>query len=373
MTQSGKNSMTSSLKTLMAVAILSASASAGAQTAPEIPFDASIDVIKTGIDLYLGEVGGVGQNSKGSIFVYTRTGHPYATLGDNRTFLRNGSKLYEFDKTGKFVRELGQMSYGFNMAFGLRVDPQDNVWTVDLAANQVVKFAPDGSIALVLGRKPEAIGVRPPPPPAPGESPRPGGGGGGGGGQVQGPPGTGVPGSGLNRPTDVAWDKAGNIYISDGIGNNNRVVKLAPDGRFIKHWGNTGSGDGQFNGAKSIALDAAGNVYVADVGNKRIQVFDGEGNYKSQFAGIGTPQTMCMTSGPTQYLYIAHSGDPDGMDDAAIYKVKLDGTVVGKFGSAGKLVKEFSLVNSIDCRNENELLVGEMANWRVQKVTLKAR
>ena len=80
---------------------------------------------------------------------------------------------------------------------------------------------------------------------------------------------------------------------------------------------------------------------------------------------------MCMTRGATQYLYISHAGDEDGMDDAAIYKVRLDGTVVGRFGSAGKLPKQFGLANSIDCRNENELLVGEMTNWRVQKVTLK--
>ena len=123
---------------------------------------------------------------------------------------------------------------------------------------------------------------------------------------------------------------------------------------------------------KSLAVDAQGNVYVADAGNKRIQVFDGDGNFKSQFGNIGTPLTMCMTTGPTQYLYISHSGDPDGMEDAAIYKVALDGRVVGKFGSAGKLPKQFGLANSIDCRNENELLVGEMTNWRVQKVTLRA-
>ena len=59
------------------------------------------------------------------------------------------------------------------------------------------------------------------------------------------------------------------------------------------------------------------------------------------------------------------------MDDAAIYKVGLDGKVVGRFGSAGKMPKEFGVANSIDCRNENELLVGEMSNWRVQKVTFK--
>jgi hypothetical protein len=68
---------------------------------------------------------------------------------------------------------------------------------------------------------------------------------------------------------------------------------------------------------------------------------------------------------------VSHAGDEDGMDDAAIYKVTLDGKVVGKFGAAGKLPKEFGLANSIDCRNENELLIGELTNWRVQKVSLK--
>jgi hypothetical protein len=61
------------------------------------------------------------------------------------------------------------------------------------------------------------------------------------------------------------------------------------------------------------------------------------------------------------------------MDDAAIYKLDLKGNVLGKFGAAGKLPKEFGLVNSIDCRNPNELLVGELSNWRVQKLSLKAR
>jgi hypothetical protein len=81
---------------------------------------------------------------------------------------------------------------------------------------------------------------------------------------------------------------------------------------------------------------------------------------------------LCITRGATQYLYVGHSADPDGMEDGAIFKVALDGRVVGKFGRAGKLPKEFGIANSIDCRNENELLVGEMTNWRVQKITLKA-
>ncbi len=404
--------MKRTVRAFAAAAMLAGGATLLAQSAPDIAFDSNADLLKTPVDgpspVFVGEVGGVGQNSKGQIYVYTRTGHAYATVADNRTFQRGGSRLLQFDRTGKFERELGQDVYGFNAAIGLRVDPQDNVWTIDEVASQVVKFDPEGRVVLVLGRKPEAIGVRPaapgggrggpegggagragapgaggapagrgaPPAGADGRGAAPAapqaGGGGGGRGGGGGAPGAGTPGSTFSRPTDVAWDKAGNIYIADGLGNTNRIAKFDKDGKFIRQWGSTGTGNGQFTGVKSVVIDAQDNVYVADVGNKRIQVFDADGNFKSQFANIGTPMTMCMTRGATQYIYISHAGDPDGMEDAAIYKVQLNGTVVGKFGSAGRQPKQFGLANSIDCRNENELLIGEMANWRVQKVTLRA-
>jgi hypothetical protein len=389
--------MSRTISATVTAAVLALGGSLLAQAGvPDLTFSTT-DFLKTPNDVYIGEVGGVGANSKGLVFVYHRTGHPYATLGDNRTFYRGGSRLFQFDAGGKFLREFGQDVYGFNAAIGLRIDPQDNVWTIDEGASQVVKFDTEGRVALVLGRKPEAIGVRPATPPAgagggagapgaggaaagPGAAAPAAGGpppaaagpaGGFGGGQGGRAPGSGIPGSSFSRPTDVAWDKAGNIYIADGIGANDRIAKFDKDGRFISHWGSTGKGPGQFDGVKALAIDAAGNVYAADLGNKRIQVFDAEGKFKSEFGGIGTPIAMCMTRGATQYLYISHAGDNDGMDDAAIYKVQLDGKVVGKFGAAGKQVKEFGLANSIDCRNENELLVGERTNWRVQKVSLK--
>src|SRR6266705_3662614 len=121
--------MTPTLKSSVAAAVLAFCSSLTAQTpVADISFDANADLLKTPLDLFVGEVGGVGQNSKGQIFVYTRTGHPYATVGDNRTFLHGGSRLLLFDKTGKFEREWGQDVYGFNAAIGLRIDPQDNVW-----------------------------------------------------------------------------------------------------------------------------------------------------------------------------------------------------------------------------------------------------
>src|SRR6187399_3029185 len=122
--------MTRTLKACVAVSVAALGASLAAQAVPDIPFE-STDLLKTPLELYVGEVGGVGQNSKGQIFVYTRTGHPYATVGDNRTFYRGGSRLFQFDPNGKFVRELGQDVYGFNAAIGLRIDAQDNIWTID--------------------------------------------------------------------------------------------------------------------------------------------------------------------------------------------------------------------------------------------------
>src|SRR6266481_7896550 len=113
---------------------------ASAQTAPEIAFDAVANPLSLPDDIYLGEVGGVATNSKGDIFVYTRTGHPTVSLGGSRAFAHGGSRLFQFDKTGKFVREIGANSYGFMFAQQVRIDPQDNIWLVDQMTNFVVKL-----------------------------------------------------------------------------------------------------------------------------------------------------------------------------------------------------------------------------------------
>jgi DNA-binding beta-propeller fold protein YncE len=123
---------------------------------------------------------------------------------------------------------------------------------------------------------------------------------------------------------------------------------------------------------KGIAIDSANNVYVADRDNRRIQVFDAEGNFKAQFRNVGSPWAICITPGTRQFLYVSNSNPPNNLDyDGEILKMSLDGKILGKFGRAGKLIKEFGTVNSLDCRTENELYVGETGNWRVQRVTLK--
>ena len=334
----------------------------GQSGVPEIPFDASPDILKLPTDVYLGEVAGVATNSKGQVFVYTRTGNPTVGLGNSRLFTHGGSRLFQFDRNGSFVREIGQGLYGFLVAHAVRVDPQDNVWIVDEGSNQVVKFSPDGRVLMILGRKPEAVTIRQPPA---GSSPTPAGRG------STTAPGAGGAGDQFIRPSDVAWDTDGNIFVADGHGANSRIAKFDRNGRFLLSWGSRGADPGQFNVPHSIATDAQGNVYVADSGNKRIQVFDGGGTFKSQISDVGVPMAVCISGGPHQYLYSSHSGDKYGMDDAAIYKLELDGKVVGKFGKAGKLVKEFGLVNAIDCRTENEIYIGELTNWRVQKLSLR--
>jgi DNA-binding beta-propeller fold protein YncE len=321
-----------------------------AQTdAAEIKFDSVANALQLPAGLYLGEVGGVATNSHGDIFVYTRTGHPTITIGTARPFAHGGSRLFQFDPNGKFVREIGKDSYGFMFAAQVRVDPNDNIWVVDQMTNMVIKFDPQRRVSMLLGRKEESVRVPARPPSGNG---------------------AGQPTDLFDRPTDVAWDAAGNIFVADGLGNA-RIAKFDKDGKFVKSWGKRGTGPGEFANVRSIAVDAQGDVYAADGGNRRIQVFDNDGNLKTAFTNVGNAQALCMTKGPNPVLYVSNSNPPDDIDlDGEIYKMRLDGTITGKFGRAGKLPKEFGTVNAIDCRNGNTLYVGEIGNLRVQKLVL---
>jgi hypothetical protein len=101
--------------------------SAQEKTAPEIPYQSVSNLLKLPTDLYLGEAAGVAVNSKGHIFVYTRSAQ---------------TRLFEFDATGNFVHEIGKDLYGFSFAHIVRIDRDDNIWCVDEGANMVIEFVP---------------------------------------------------------------------------------------------------------------------------------------------------------------------------------------------------------------------------------------
>ena len=310
------------------------------QNVPEIPFDSVPNFIKLPDNLYLGEGIGVATNSKGHIFVYTRSA---------------STRLFEFDETGKYVREIGEGLYGFLFAHAVRVDKDDNIWVVDEGSNMVIKFNPEGRVVMTIGRRPEAVeGLEATPPPGT-------------------PPPNAQPYL-LGRPTDVAWDPQGNVFVSDGYVNS-RVVKYDKWGKFIKSVGSRGSAPSQLNTPHGLQVDAKGNVYVADRGNNRIQVFDNNLTLRAIYDHVGQPWTLCITPGPHQYLYSSNSFPDNNNSIVApwtgeIYKMELDGTVVGKFGKAGKQLKEFATTHGLDCRNENELFISEITSWRVQKIVL---
>src|SRR6266700_1507177 len=227
-----------------------------AQQPPEIRFHSVPDLLKLPPDTHLGEAVGVAVNSKGHIFVFSRgntTGPAYAAAA---------AQLLEFMPDGKFLREIGHNLYAWSFAHSVKVDKDDNIWVADKGSDMVIKFNPEGRVAMVLGRKQEASDegtepLRHPKPPLP-------------------------PVDGMFRQvTDMAWDVAGNTYISDGY-INSRVAKIDKDGNWLKSWGEPGDGPGQFNTPQSIAVDAHGRVYVADRGNRRIQVFDDEGKLLRQ-------------------------------------------------------------------------------------------
>jgi hypothetical protein len=319
---------------------LLAQSKAKAENISEIAYD-TVNFTKLPAGLYMGESIGVATNSKGHVFVYTRSGE---------------TRLFEFDQTGAFVKEIGSGNYAMSFGHSVRVDAQDNIWVVDEGSNTIVKYSPDGNkVLMVLGRRPD---------PADQISAMPGG----GGATFANKP------YSFNRQTDVAFDPQGNIFVSDGYGDA-RVVKYDKNGRFVKSVGVRGTGPLQFNTPHTIAADAKGLIYVGDRGNARVQVLDNDLNFKAAYDNVGNPWAICVSGGPHQYLYVSNSW-PDSADETnraftgEVYKMELDGTIVGKFGKGGKGPKEFSTIHQMDCRNPNEIYTAEINNWRTQKITL---
>src|SRR6202163_212586 len=345
------------------------------QNAPKIPFESVPDPLKYSADMNLGEVLSVAVNSKGHVLVVNHPGSgTTGPLYGNAT-----TQLLEFDETGKFLREVGRGVYGLGYAHGVRYDKYDNLWVVDKGTHAVMKFNPAGYVTMNLGRRPEG----------PDEPDYYRGNGLGRGGETR-PAQEHVDGM-FRAPTDIAFDSDDYIYISDGY-INSRVAKFDKHGNWIKSWGSRGvSGQhadqnpSSFNTPHNIGIDRQNNIYVADRGNRRIQVFDRDGKFqrfiflnvpydKKRHPVLGNapanppdetaPWTICITQGPTQYLYTSDS------EPGRVYKLSLDGKILGMFGESGHDVGQFSWIHGLACPSENTLYIADMNNWRIQMVTL---
>lgn len=333
------------------------------QAVPDLEFDSVADFLKLPPGLHFGEVSGVAVNSKGNVFVFTRS----ASAG-GPAYGPSAAQLLEFGPKGEFIREVGKGNYAWSFAHTVRIDKDDNIWAVDKGSDMVIKFTPAGRIVEVYGRRKESADDEA----KPWEHPNP----------------PLAPIDGLFRqPTDLAWDSQGNIYISDGY-INSRVAKYSKAGDWVKSWGERGTGPGQFNTPHAIVVDRNDRVYVGDRANRRIQVFDTEGKFLRMFtidvppspgtrpvngntptgdrlaAVIGAPNSICITPGPNQVLFVGESTFP-----GRIFKVTLDGQVLGVIGRSGRQIKQFSGAHQMACPSETEVYVAETSNWRVQKLT----
>jgi hypothetical protein len=336
---------------------------------PRLSLEVVPDFLKYPPTMNLGETLGVAVNSKGDVVVLNHPGSPTTgPLYGNAT-----TQLLVFDRSGKFVKEIGQGVYGLGYAHAVRFDRYDNLWVVDKGTNAVMKFNPAGYVTMNLGRRPEGYE---------GEYHRP-------------EPEKAVPVDGLfNGPTDIAWDANDNIYISEGYVNN-RIAKFDKNGNWVKTWGQYGEGGehanlnpGHFRNVHTMQIDRQGNIYAGDRGNRRIHVFDSDGKFirflhmnvpydKSRHPVLGNlppnrpdetaPWTMCMTNGPTQYLLVMDS------EPGRLYKMTLDGKIVGVYGESGRQTGQFNWPHGLACPSENELYVADMNNWRIVKLVANQR
>ncbi|MGH9447611.1 MAG: peptidyl-alpha-hydroxyglycine alpha-amidating lyase family protein [Terriglobia bacterium] len=298
----------------------------------------------------MGQTVGVAVNSRSHLFVYTRTNPQGIARGGK------AAMLWEFDSHYQFVKEWGPNNYAESFAHAVRVDTHDNVWIVDEGSGMIVKFNPQGLAVEWLGRPLEAIDYL----------------------QTYlerfGSGSLNLPASPLHpkgkvgefdRPTDVAWDSQGNIFVSDGYGNS-RIVKISPGGRWLKEVGTWGTGRDQFRTPHSIAADNQNNIYVADRGNRRIQVYDDKLNYERTITGVGMPWEVCVSPGSPQYLFTA-----DG-STGKIYKLSLNGEVLGwaqtSLGHGEDSTGD--LIHAIACPSAKVLYLGSASLWDVQKITV---
>jgi DNA-binding beta-propeller fold protein YncE len=231
-----------------------------------------------------------------------------------------------FDRAGRLLDTWGEQV--FTVVGGLHsiwISPQDEVVCVDTLNHAVYRFTTQGELLQTLG--------------TPGQA--------------------GAPGAPFNKPTKAVLSPAGEIWVSDGYGQE-RVHRFAPDGRLLRSWGEKGSGPGQFDTPHGLWVDSRGRVLVADRANDRIQVFDAHGTFLTQWTGLSWPNDMYVDRKDHVYVAEAYAG---------ISVWDLDGHLLARWGEQGTAPGQFAdMPHSVCVDSHGDLYVAEVvAPDRFQK------
>lgn len=304
---------------------------------PKIDLAASYDVDPSWpqrpSDVPWGAVSGIAVDGRGDVWVYTRAKPP----------------IQQYDASGKLRRAWGDEH--IDTAHHLKIDADGNIWVSDVGKHVVLQFTPEGRLLRALG--------------VPGEF--------------------GESRTHLNMPTDMAVAKDGQVFVSDGYGNN-RIVHFDANGKFIKSWGKMGTGPGEFSCPHAIALDSKGRLYVADRNNVRVQVFDQSGELLDQWTGVVTPWGFWITpeddvwicgSTPTVWKY-SDSGEPLGCPprDQCFMKFSTDGRLrelwtIPKGRNGNEKPGELNWVHCLALDKDGNIYAGDIMGKRAQKFLRK--
>jgi DNA-binding beta-propeller fold protein YncE len=264
------------------------------------------------------EVGSVGVDTRDNVYVFNRGAHP----------------MMVFDRQGNFLRSWGEGV--FPRAHGITMGPDETIFCTDDGDHTVRKCTLDGKVLLTLG--------------------------------VSGKPAPFMSGDPFNRCTHVAIDpRHGDFYVSDGYGNA-RVHKYTPDGRLLFSWGESGTDPGQFNIAHNIATDRDGWVYVADRENHRIQVFDPNGKFETQWVNMARPCGLYIDQG-AGFAYVGELGAPIGANAQALQlgpRVSIyntQGHLLARLGDQpeGEAPGQFIAPHGICIDSRGDIYVGEVS------------
>jgi NHL repeat len=269
------------------------------------------------------DVAAVGVDSKDQVYVFNRGEHP----------------MMVFDLDGNFLRSWGEGM--FPRAHGLHIGPDDMLYCTDDGDHSVKKCTPEGKVVLTIGI---------PGKPAPYMSNEP-----------------------FHRCTHTALSPDNHIYVSDGYGNA-CVHKYTPDGKPVKIWGEPGTGPGEFNIVHNIVTDEDGWVYVADRENHRVQIFDGNGKYETQWNMLHRPCGLYMPRGKRPHCFVGELGSGMSVNrkmpniGPRLSVVSGKGELLARLGGEdgpGLEVGKFIAPHGLAIDSRGDIYVGEVSytNW----------